>query len=190
MQVGVALAFTAATVIIPGCKSFIETFGTEEQKARVALNPIQSTQFYTTRYEGGVRQEDGKWKYGDGYYFCAVELGSQPPKINSFRRGERICFVVFALPTGNWQDEYGTIRRHTGICSVTIDGTDIEMEHFSVGGVQKEWNVVGVLRKTFFSNRDRQQYSQNPSNWKWLDNLAPGTYTAQLEVDEGLFRFN
>jgi len=184
MRAAVALAFTATAATIPGCKSFMGTFGTEEQKLRAALDPIQIIQFYTTRYEGKIKQKYEKWKWGEPYYFCAVEVDSPPPKISSFRRGERICFVVIALPTGNYLDRYGTQRRHSGICTVTVKGTDIEMEHFAVGGVQKKWKVVGVISKSFFSERDRRQYSRNPDNWEWLDNLAPGTYTAQLKVDE------
>lgn len=183
-QVAVALVLAATAATIPGCKSLVETFGTEEQKLRAALDPIQILQFYTTRCEGEIKQRYEKWKWGDPYYFCAVEVDSQPPKISSFRRGERICFVAIALPTGNYLDRYGTQRRHSAICTVTVKGTDIEMEYFAVGGIRKKWKVVGVIGKSFISERDRRQYSQNPSRWEWLDDLAPGTYTAQLEVDE------
>ena len=188
-----SLLIILAALSLSGCMP-----GTME--ARFKLDPLRIDKFYATSYDGEVRRlyerilANPKGNRDDD-----VKLSYAPPRVLTFRRGERICFAVHAFPGGTYRYRYPysdptdpISHRLTGFGRIVIRGSNIKakISGGSIGSIgfhrRPAWQASCVVTPDVrMRSVGWNQYYENPSRWRWNNTLPPGSYTAVITIKEG-----
>ena len=175
-----------AVLVLQGCTQV------DRMVARSKLDPLHIDHFYATRYDGEIKQKYEKILSGSKKaYFSDIDVYKAPTRRSTFRRGERICFAVHALPGDYDRKERERYRRTfgedpwsdyvEGNGNIMILGTNIETSGGYIRSIGSHynhgWQVTCVVSPWTAGE-------ENPRKWRWNDTLPPGSYTATMTVKE------
>ena len=186
-----AFLLVIASLSLSGC------FTMEE---RIKLDPLRIDQFYTTAYAGEVKRLYQKiLSSPKGNRDDSVKVRLTPPKAPSFRRGERICFALHSFAGEAYRKRLSRdpadiiSKRVTGFGRITIRGTNTRVSGGNIGSIGHrligdrgaQWDVTCVVTPNVrMLSSSWNEYYENPTRWRWINRLKPGSYTAVIKVIE------
>jgi hypothetical protein len=145
LSVLVPIALAAALFTLSGC--------TTAQQIRTFHKPVQADQFYTTSYSAELRRHYETTSLSGPN----ADLRDAPPRVNRFRRGERICVAIHSLSGAKYQEHHvpGWV---SGFGKPEVLGTPVSFVYLFVGGLGDRWDATCILSEPLGDTT----YSQSP----------------------------